>query len=198
MSADDKAKRARSEDHMIGLRSTRSYAWMSTHHEKIPMVDEEWLDMYHKIIDYAKNSTIVDDGILIETLRQLEQHAVVQKAISSYHEWVEKTRSVQTFEKCTVRTEWSLNTDMDGVWVHHHVIQSAPITPMKGPPLFAPSFEEWMYKGTMFDLVFNGARGRHSMRATIRLHAYGSVEKRGASRVATNVFLGKDFVVDSG
>ncbi len=96
MSAEDKAKRARSEDSMIGLRSTRSYAWMSTHHEKIPMVDEEWLDMYHKIIDYAKNSTIVDEGILIETPRQLAQHSVVQKAISSVHECIAKTLRVPT------------------------------------------------------------------------------------------------------
>ena len=105
---------------------------------------------------------------------------------------------MQTFEKCTVRTEWSLNTEMDGVWVHHHVVQSAPITPSKGPPLFAPSFEDWMYKGKILNLIFNGARGRHSARATIRLHAYALVNKRGASRVASNVCPGKDFVVDSG
>ena len=116
MATDETAKRARSEDHMIALRSTRSFAWMSTHHEKIPMDDTEWLDMYNKIIDYAMNSTTVDEGILNETLRQLEQHPCVQTTITSFHEWVEKPRSVHTFEKCTVRTEWSLNTEMDGVW----------------------------------------------------------------------------------
>ncbi len=80
------------------------------------MDDAEWLDMYNKIIDYAMNSTTVDEGILNETLRQLEQHPCVQTTITSFHEWVEKPRSVHTFEKCTVRTEWSLNSEMDGVW----------------------------------------------------------------------------------
>ena len=91
MATDATAKRARSEDHMIALRSTRSFAWMSTHHEKIPMDDAEWLDMYNKIIDYAKNSTTVDEGILNETLRQLEQHPCVPTTITSFHEWVENT-----------------------------------------------------------------------------------------------------------
>jgi hypothetical protein len=86
---------------------------------------------------------------------------------------------------------------MDGVWVHHHVVQSAIVTTARGPPLFAPSLEKWMYKGKMFNLIYNAARGRHSYRATVRLHAYCLFAKVGASLLTSNVTLGKDFVVDS-
>jgi hypothetical protein len=150
------------------------------------------------MIEYSKKTTHVDDDILMDELFQLGQHPRVEAAIIAFHKWVDKTRSVQTFAHCSVRTEWSLNSEMDGVWVHHHVTQSSPITTSRGPPLFAPSFEKWMYKNKMFNLIFNAARGRHSSRATIRLHAYCLFAKRGASLLTSNVSLGKDFVVDSG
>ena len=94
------------------------------------------------MIEYSKKTTHVDDDILMDELFQLGQHPRVEAAIIAFHKWVDKTRSVQSFAHCSVRTEWSLNSEMDGVWVHHHVTQSSPITTSMGSSAVCSKFRK--------------------------------------------------------